>query len=80
MGNIWILQNITRQGENFVWSRFYKELAVGTGVGLRLNFTFLVVLCDVGFKLYDPSYPMGERLFPNTMWEPILNIGLGYPF
>ncbi len=81
MGNIWMLRKTTQVGEDFAWSRFYKELAVGTGVGVRLNFNVLVFLLDIGVKIYDPSAHKGARLFPKSMWEgPTFNIGLGYPF
>lgn len=80
-GNIWMLSKKAQAGVKFAWSRFYKELAVGTGVGIRLNFNVLVLLLDIGIKIYDPSSPAGARLFPRSMWEqPTFNVGLGYPF
>lgn len=83
MGNVWMLRKTKQVGENFAWSRFYKELAVGTGIGMRLNFNVLVFLLDIGVKIYDPSAPKGARLFPKSksMWKGLtFNIGLGYPF
>jgi len=70
-------------------SRFYKEIAVGTGFGLRFNFTFILVRFDLGMKVYDPALPQEERLVVNN-WSVknfiskkeygLLNIGIGYPF
>ena len=34
---------------------FYQQLAVGTGVGLRLDFSFFVLRFDFAVKAYDPS-------------------------
>ena len=79
-GNIWMLRETKRVAEAFKWTRFYKEFAVGTGVGIRLNFNVLVLLLDIGFKIYDPSAPVGSRFFSYTMSKPTFNIGLGYPF
>ena len=81
MGNIWMLRESIGLGENFCLDRFYQEIAMGTGVGLRLNFKFFVVRFDVGLKLYDPAKPLGSRLFSSNICKDFtLNIGLGYPF
>lgn len=80
IGNVWMLNKSKRVGEDFAWNRFYQELAIGTGVGLRLNFKVLVLRLDVGIKAYDPSCSVGDRLFPPTMLRPTINFGIGYPF
>jgi hypothetical protein len=69
---------------------FYKEIAVGTGFGLRFDFSFLVLRFDVGIKVWDPARPVGDRwVLGNFRFtgpydsdrEPIIyNIGIGYPF
>ena len=54
-GNIWSLNDRdTRVGAQFKFNKFYKDIAVSTGVGLRLNLDFLVLRVDVGFKTHDP--------------------------
>tara|TARA_R110000796_G_scaffold162592_1_gene279429 strand:- start:69124 stop:71583 length:2460 start_codon:yes stop_codon:yes gene_type:complete len=69
-------------GADFKFNRFYKEIAVGAGLGLRFDFSFLVFRFDVGHKIRDPRYPDGERWrkpFQNknqTVW----NIAVGYAF
>ena len=81
MGNVWMLRkNDDRLGDNLELTRFYKEIAIGTGVGLRLNFNFLVLRLDIGFKVYDPTLSSGKRLFPENMLQPTYSFGLGYPF
>ncbi|CAN5201519.1 BamA/TamA family outer membrane protein [soil metagenome] len=90
-GNIWTFnREETRPGGKFELTDFYKEIAVGTGFGLRLDFSFLLVRLDVGTKVYDPARPEGSRLVlgkfgftgPYTLnREPLIyNIGIGYPF
>jgi outer membrane protein assembly factor BamA len=88
-GNVWALQTSSNEASNFSWSRFYKEFGIGTGFGLRFDFTFLIVRFDVGVKAWDPARPAGSRFVlpnasfkkPYTFHEPVIyNIGIGYPF
>lgn len=91
-GNIWRLREFETpaagevvrisQGAKFDFNNFYKELAIGAGIGLRLDFSFLVFRLDVGHKIKDPRFPEGERwqgLFkrPN---QTVYNIAVGYAF
>nr|WP_041779368.1 BamA/TamA family outer membrane protein [Belliella baltica] len=89
IGNSWTFQeDPTRPGADFKFNRFYKELAVGTGIGLRMDFDFLVLRLDMGVKAIDPARPEGNRLilgnfFKGFLGEPgqtVFNIGIGYPF
>ncbi len=55
-GNVWTLQDEpTRTGENFRFDNFLTQIAVGTGVGLRIDFSFFVIRVDGGIKVYDPA-------------------------
>ncbi|MFY0592552.1 BamA/TamA family outer membrane protein [Roseivirga sp.] len=91
-GNIWRLREnetpaageVVRvsSGAQFKVDEFYNEIAIGAGIGLRLDLSFLVFRLDVGHKIKDPRFPKGERwqrLFtrPN---QTIYNIGVGYAF
>lgn len=94
VGNSWTVEeDPIREGAKFDPENFYKEMAVGGGLGVRLDFTFLLVRLDAGMKLYDPARPEGKRfiLDPGYYDPPfntplvrkeniILNIGIGYPF
>lgn len=63
-GNIWTLKDTTAaKGElaNFAWNRFYKEIAVGSGFGLRYDFTYFVMRLDLGIKVHDPALTAGNR-------------------
>jgi hypothetical protein len=89
-GNSWMLgADNSRPGADFRFNRFYKELAVGTGVGLRMDFDFLVIRLDMATKAIDPSQPEGDRwvldnvTFRNPLGvrgQTVLNFGIGYPF
>lgn len=87
-GNIWSVNpESDRLGAGFSWSSFYKEFAVGPGIGLRMDFSFFVLRTDVGFKFRDPSKPEGERwiildkTYRNFYWcYPVFSLAIGYPF
>jgi len=85
VGNIWSLSSEDdREGAGFEFTRFYKELAVGTGVGARAVFSFFIVRFDLGIPLRNP-YPIG-----GSAWLPgnsgisgkdlTFNLAIGYPF
>lgn len=87
-GNIWsINRDDKREGGDFDIKRFYKEIAVGSGLGLRLDFDFFLFRADFGLKLRDPSMKEGERwlaksdhsfFFRGSNWA--FCLGIGYPF
>jgi outer membrane protein insertion porin family len=59
-GNIWLIKNDTlRPGGQFDVHKFYKELAVGTGFGLRFDFSFFVLRFDLAFPIRK-TYVVGE--------------------
>ncbi len=58
-----------------------KDIAVGSGFGVRYDFTFFVFRFDVGFKTYDPSKEVGNRWFTDYNFRnAVYNIGINYPF
>lgn len=80
-GNVWMLTDSDQPAKNFRFNQFYQEIAIGSGAGIRFDFNFFILRLDIGFKVYDPSRPLGERFFPHNMLKDFtINIGLGYPF
>lgn len=89
-GNSWMIgYDAARPGADFRYDRFYQEIAVGAGFGLRMDFDFLVIRLDLATKAIDPSKPLGERwVFDNISFrspfgvrgQTVLNFGIGYPF
>lgn len=72
LGNIWTLQDtVTAKKDltNFNFNRFYEEIAVGTGFGLRYDFSYFVVRLDLGLKLVDPAFTKGNRLVARNMFD-----------
>ena len=84
-GNIWAINyKDNREGSVFEVNEFYKQIAVGTGAGLRFDFTYFLFRLDLGMKLRDPSLPEGKRLivgnYPITTDQFNLSFAIGYPF
>ena len=92
-GNIWMLtDDDNRPGAKFELKNFYNQIAVGTGVGLRFDFSFLIMRFDVGIKTLDPAREPGKRfIFSDGFFDApfnnnrdaellVFNIGVGYPF
>ncbi|GAB3940034.1 BamA/TamA family outer membrane protein [Spirosoma harenae] len=65
-GNVWTLSNnVNRPGTTFSFDTFIPQIAVGTGVGIRFDFSFFVIRFDGGIKVWDPS----RRYFSPTKGE-----------
>ncbi len=82
-GNIWLInKDPERPGGEFELNRFYKEFAVGTGAGLRLDFDFFIIRLDAGVPLRDPSYSENDRwtFDKRPFTKTNINFGIGYPF
>lgn len=84
-GNIWaISEKDDREGADFQFNRFYKEIALGTGFGTRVDLNFILFRLDLGLKLRDPSLGESERWIignrPFKFSQLTFNIGIGYPF
>ena len=89
-GNSWMIgRDEARPGADFRYDRFYKEIAIGTGVGLRMDFDFLVIRLDLATKALDPARLEGERWVLDNLrftrpfgekGQTVFNFGIGYPF
>lgn len=81
-GNIWnVFDNVEDERATFENFDALKDIAVGSGFGLRYDFSFFVLRGDIGFKTYDPSRPLGNRWFKDYNFSnAVYNIGVNYPF
>ncbi|WP_246457482.1 translocation and assembly module lipoprotein TamL [Winogradskyella echinorum] len=81
-GNIWnVLDNVEDEAATFTGFNSLKNIAVGSGFGIRYDFDFFVLRFDTGFKTYDPSQSEGNRWFKNYNFRnAVYNIGINYPF
>lgn len=83
-GNIWTIRDYEGQeGGTFRLNSFYKQIAVGYGLGLRLDFDYFLIRFDCGEKAYDPARQGWDRwalLHPNLSNNFAWHIAVGYPF
>lgn len=87
VGNVWFLRrNPDFPGGEFPnsFSKLWKDLAIGAGTGLRVDFGFLKVRIDYAYKVKDPT---PETLEAQNRWFygwGLLNgqvqLGIDYPF
>ncbi|HEX5626189.1 MAG TPA: BamA/TamA family outer membrane protein, partial [Saprospiraceae bacterium] len=90
-GNIWLLPRSENRGQpGFLSSNLLNEIAIGTGMGLRVDLSYFLFRVDIGFKLRNPykgengsnwiyssSNPVSvKNLFKNST----LHLALDYPF
>ncbi|HLW29669.1 MAG TPA: BamA/TamA family outer membrane protein [Brumimicrobium sp.] len=57
VGNLWAYNEDANRPGGQITKDFYKQLSVSSGIGLRLDFTFLIVRFDVGIPLRNPALP-----------------------
>lgn len=81
-GNIWnVLDDVEDDRATFSNFNSLKDIAIGSGIGLRYDFSFFVFRFDIGFKTYDPSYRDQNRWFNDYNFSnAVYNIGINYPF
>lgn len=81
-GNIWnVLDDVEDDQATFKGLNSLENIAVGSGFGMRYDFSFFVLRLDIGFKTYDPSRPIGTRWFKDyNFGNAVYNIGINYPF
>ena len=98
-GNIWTLrEDVDRPGSQLLWrsqineagetvgDNFIDQLALGTGAGIRIDFTYVIFRFDVGLKTRSPFVNQtGSRWYFQEWGSNITsllnyNIALGHPF
>ena len=90
-GNVWRLKNhndnlnkeMNRyEDTKFTLKNFFRDMALGTGIGLRYDLDFLILRLDWGFALHVP-YETGKSGFFNFNSfkdSQTLHFAIGYPF
>ena len=78
-GNVWSLHKDDRSGGHFEAKNLLKEMALGTGVGLRYDMDFLVIRVDWGVGLHV-TYKSGFYNVGSFRDSQSLHFAIGYPF
>lgn len=84
-GNIWnFREDKDRPGSQFKLKSFYNDFAIGTGMGIRFDFSFFLARLDLGMKLRDPAIDEGSKWIimnhPYNQSDFAAFISIGYPF
>jgi outer membrane protein assembly factor BamA len=88
-GNIWFRREPPDKPGSKFSSAFLKQMAVGAGLGLRLDFSLMLLRFDFSIPLRKPWFPEGERWVLDEIdlgsksWRKenlILSVAIGYPF
>ncbi len=82
-GNVWLLkEDPSRPGGKLKAKSFLKDLATGTGVGLRFDISMLVIRADLGIGIHAP-YDTGKKGYYNmeSFGKSLaFHLAIGYPF
>lgn len=88
-GNIWLQRpDASRPGAELT-TKFYEQLAVGGGLGLRVDIDFLVIRTDFAIPFRVPyvqssnGWVFDQIDFGNREWRSrnlVFNLAIGYPF
>lgn len=82
-GNVWLMRSdSSRPGAKFTFNKFFDSLALGTGVGIRYDLSFLVLRLDWGIALHVP-YETGKSGYyniPRFKDGMGVHFAIGYPF
>ena len=84
-GNIWTIREYADQpGGQFRFDKFYKQIAMAYGLGLRLNFDYFILRLDGGMKAIHPAYTDTRHhyplLYPKMKRDFSLHFAVGLPF
>lgn len=84
-GNIWTIRDYKDQpGGQFRLDKFWQQIAVSYGLGLRLNFNYFILRFDGGMKAVHPAYTDDRRHFPianpNFKRDFTFHFAVGMPF
>lgn len=84
-GNVWTVRHDpSRPGAQISWN-FLDQIAIGTGFGLRMDFSYFIIRLDFGYKIRSPFPVEGDYwLFENiknfSLSQFTTNFAIGYPF
>jgi len=82
-GNIWTIRNYENQpGGLFRFNKFYKQLALAYGAGLRFDFTYFLLRFDLGMKAHNPARNQEPWPLIHPSWhrDHTFHLSIGYPF
>ena len=82
MGNTWNISSEAEPESKFQLNKFYKQMGIGSGFGLRINIAYVTFRFDFAYKMYNPNKSEGNRWVISNLkpLDPTVNFAIGYPF
>ncbi len=86
-GNVWTTRyyETTGKGGQFQLRKFWRQMAVAYGLGLRFNLDYFILRFDMGMKAVNPAYPTSSRQYlpiihPKMSRDFTFHFAVGLPF
>ena len=84
-GNIWTIRDYSGQPKGqFSLDKFYNQIAVAYGIGIRFNFDYFILRFDMGMKAINPAYDSGKEhwpiAYPRLSRDFAFHFAVGLPF
>lgn len=82
-GNIWTIKTYENQPEGtFKFNKFYRQIALSYGAGIRMDFTYFLLRFDLGLKAHNPASGQEEWPLVHPRWgrDATFHFAVGYPF
>lgn len=84
-GNIWTIRDYSGQPKGqFSLDKFYNQIAVAYGIGIRFNFDYFILRFDMGMKAINPAYDSGKEhwpiVYPRLSRDFAFHFAVGLPF
>ena len=86
-GNVWTLRaDASRPGAEFNIASFWDQIALGTGVGFRMDFDYFKLALDLGYRVRNPYENAEGSHWAYLRWRELklrginYNLSVGYPF
>lgn len=81
-GNVWLLRkDELRPGGELKANTFLRDIALGTGVGLRYDLGMMVIRADLGYGLHAPYADYPRKYFNIAFTKAFaFHLAIGYPF
>lgn len=81
-GNVWLLRDDPKRPGGKLTGKTLKDIALGTGVGIRYDLDFIVLRFDVGIALHAPYETSKPGFYNIEKFKDGLGLhfAIGYPF
>lgn len=85
-GNVWVLSDQDGRENSQLSTDFYKQIAIASGFGIRLDFNYFLLRFDLGYKIRNPfpnengSYLNYQDFKLSNIRDANLSFGINLPF